>query len=174
MNTQTQSRPSTASDAKANRDPITGEPGAHPVGTGLGAAGGAAAGAALGAVAGPVGAAVGLVGGAIAGGLTGKALAETVDPTVEDAYWRENYFKQPYIETGAAYEDYEPAFRTGYQGRMRYADTPFEDAEIELQRDYEENRGDSPLTWEQARRATRDAWHRVERALPGDADGDGR
>ena len=30
-----------------NEDPITGEPGSHPVGTGLGAAGGAAAGAAL-------------------------------------------------------------------------------------------------------------------------------
>ena len=29
----------------ANRDPITGTPGAHPVGTGVGAAGGAAAGA---------------------------------------------------------------------------------------------------------------------------------
>src|SRR5438105_822724 len=38
----------------ANRDPITGEPGAHPVGTGVGtAAGGAAAGAAGGAAAGP-------------------------------------------------------------------------------------------------------------------------
>ena len=37
-----------------NEDPITGEPGSHPVGTGLGAAGGAAAGAALGtAVGGP-------------------------------------------------------------------------------------------------------------------------
>ena len=32
----------------ANRDPITGAPGAHPVGTGVGAAGGGAAGAAIG------------------------------------------------------------------------------------------------------------------------------
>ena len=30
------------------------------------------------------------------------------------------------------------------------------------------------VTWEQARAATRNAWHRVEQALPGDADGDGR
>ena len=29
-------------------------------------------------------------------------------------------------------------------------------------------------TWEEAKAATRDAWHRVERAVPGDADGDGR
>ena len=41
---------------EANRDPITGAPGAHPVGTGLGAAaGGMAAGAAVGTMAGPVG-----------------------------------------------------------------------------------------------------------------------
>jgi hypothetical protein len=40
----------------ANRDPLTGAPGSHPVGTGLGAiAGGAAAGAATGTVAGPIG-----------------------------------------------------------------------------------------------------------------------
>ena len=42
-----------------NRDPITGEPGSHPLGTGLGSAGGAAAGAAIGAIGGPIGMAVG-------------------------------------------------------------------------------------------------------------------
>jgi phage tail tape-measure protein len=48
----------------ANRDPITGASGSHPVGTGIGATGGAIAGAAIGTVAGPIGAAVGLVAGA--------------------------------------------------------------------------------------------------------------
>src|SRR5260221_4354034 len=72
----------------ANRDPLTGAPGAHPLGTGLGAvAGGAATGAAIGTVAGPVGTAAGIVAGAVVGGLAGKGVAEKVDPTVEDAYW---------------------------------------------------------------------------------------
>jgi len=93
----------------ANRDPITGTPGAHPVGTGVGAAGGAAAGAAIGAAAGPVGAAVGLVAGAIAGGLAGKEVAERIDPTVEDAYWKSNYSKQKYVEHNLAYSEYQPA-----------------------------------------------------------------
>ena len=75
----------------ANRDPLTGTAGAHPVGTGVGAAGGGAAGAAIGAFAGPIGAAVGLVAGAVAGGLAGKGVAEKGDPTVEDAYWQTNY-----------------------------------------------------------------------------------
>ena len=59
-----------ADDKDLNRDPITGAPGSHPVGTGLGAAGGGAAGAAIGtAVGGPVGAVVGAAAGAVVGGL---------------------------------------------------------------------------------------------------------
>jgi hypothetical protein len=158
----------------ANRDPITGTPGAHPVGTGVGAAGGAAAGAAVGAVAGPVGAAVGLVTGAVVGGLAGKGVAEKIDPTVEDAYWRENYTKRPYVEQGAPYESYQPAYRTGYEGAARYSGKKFDEVESDLQRDYETSKGNSQVTWDRAKNATRDAWHRVERAIPGDADGDGR
>lgn len=174
MNHQSQSQDAKLTENDANRDPLTGEPGAHPVGTGLGAAGGAATGAALGAVAGPIGAAVGLVAGAVAGGLTGKAVAESIDPTYEDAYWKENYAKQPYVDSNVPYETYAPAYRTGYEGRARHQGRPFEDVETELERDYMKNRGESSLSWSQARRATRDAWHRVERAIPGDADGDGR
>ena len=68
--------------ASPNRDPLSGELGAHPIGTGVGAAaGGVAAGAAAGSVAGPVGTVVGAAVGAVAGGLAGKGVAEKVDPT---------------------------------------------------------------------------------------------
>ena len=83
----------------ANRDPLTGAPGAHPVGTAAGAvAGGIAAGAAVGTVAGPVGTAIGAAVGAVVGGLAGKGIAEQIDPTAEDAYWRDNYSSRPYVE----------------------------------------------------------------------------
>src|SRR5262245_24209334 len=112
----------------ANRDPITGTPGAHPVGVGIGAAGGgAAAGAAIGAAGGPVGAAVGAVAGAVAGGLAGKAVAEKVNPTVEDAFWRENYNKRPYVKSGTSYDRYQPAYRYGWEGRSRYAGKRFDE-----------------------------------------------
>ncbi|MHC1764651.1 MAG: hypothetical protein AB9869_10140 [Verrucomicrobiia bacterium] len=159
----------------ANRDPITGAPGSHPVGTGLGAAaGGAAAGAAVGSVAGPVGTAAGIVAGAIVGGLVGKGVAEKIDPTVEDAYWRENYRTREYVDRNADYTTYAPAYRTGYEGYRRYGGRRYEDVEADLQREYEAQRGTSGLAWEKAKLATRDAWHRVERAIPGDADKDGR
>lgn len=73
---------STLTGGSANLDPITGEPGAHPVGTGVGAvAGGVATGAAIGTVAGPLGTAIGAAAGAVVGGLAGKGVAEQIDPT---------------------------------------------------------------------------------------------
>ena len=155
----------------ANRDPITGTPGAHPVGTGVGAAGGAAAGAAIGAVGGPIGAAVGLVAGAVAGGLAGKGVAEKMDPTVEDGYWKNNYSKRDYAEKNVPYDAYQPAYRTGYEGYTRYPGKRYEEVESDLQRDYEKSRGNSSLSWDKAKLATRDAWQRVEKAFPGKAGG---
>ena len=68
-----------------NADPLTGEHGAHPVGTGVGAVSAGAAGMAIGSVGGPIGAIIGGIAGAVVGGLAGKGLAESVNPTVEDA-----------------------------------------------------------------------------------------
>lgn len=152
-------------DADANRDPITGSPGAHPVGTGVGATGGAAAGAAIGAVGGPIGAGVGLVVGAVAGGLAGKGVAEKMDPTVEDDYWKTNYSNQEYVEDDASYTDYQLAYRIGYEGRSQYPGKNFEEAEADLRRNYERCKDDESVDWDKARNATRDAWNRVDTAV---------
>jgi len=164
------------SNKNTNPDPITGEPGAHPVGTGLGAAGGGAAGATIGAVGGPVGAAVGAVIGAVAGGLAGKGVAEAVDPTAEDAYWEKNHRNQPYYESGSEYSDYGPAYRSGYNGYATHgtAGRKFDEVESELKQSYEAAKGKSRVGWEKAKQASRAAWDRVERAIPGDSDGDGK
>ena len=158
----------------ANRDPITQAPGAHPIGTGVGAASGSVTGAVVGAAAGPVGMVVGAAVGAVAGGLAGKSVAEAVNPTAEDAYWREQYRNEPYYTATRTYDDYSPAYRTGYTGRGRYSGKSFDQIETELERDYNAGRGSSTLNWSEAKDATRAAWHRVERAIPGDADRDGR
>jgi hypothetical protein len=154
-------------------------------GTGVGAAvggvaggiaGGAAAGAAVGGMTGPVGAAVGAVVGAVAGAVTGRMIK--ADPAVEDAYWRDNYAGRPYVENGSPFDDYAPAYRYGVDARSRYPDREFDDVEPELSRDWGTARGKSSLEWDRAKHATRDAWQRlsdkVERAIPGDSDRDGR
>ena len=150
-----------ADEKSLNLDPITKAPGAHPVGTGAGAAlGGAAAGAAAGVFGGPVGAVVGGVVGAVAGGLGGKAVAESVNPTLEEAYWRDNYNREPYYESGRTFDDYGPAYRLGLQGRTAY-DGDFEDVESRLAGEWHSQRERSSLSWDQARAASRAAWDRV-------------
>jgi Glycine zipper len=148
----------------------------HPVGSGTGAAAGAATGAAIGtAVGGPgVGTLVGAAVGAVAGGLVGHGVAEAVNPTEEDAYWRENYKTRPYAEGNRGYEHYQPAYKYGWEAREKYDGKTWNQAENDLERGWDKAKGASSQTWNEAKHATRDAWHRVEGALPGDADRDGR
>ena len=248
-----------------NRDPLTGTPGSHPVGVGVGGVGGAAAGAVIGALGGPMGMLIGGGIGTLVGAAAGKGVAERIDPTGEAEFWRESHASRPYHDArfdyendyapaygygvdarnrlpertwdeslerelgagwgqvrgesklewdhardavrdawdrsdrthraydatdryyagqfdkvdyrdgDAPFDDYRPAYRYGTQARARYADRQWDDRlESELGQGWEKVKGNSRLGWDKARHATRDAWHSVERVLPGDADGDGR
>lgn len=151
-----------ARDNDFNLDPITKAPGAHPVGTGLGAAaGGVAAGAAAGTVVGPVGTVIGAVAGALVGGLGGKAAAEAVNPTAEEAYWRENHTSEPYYESGRSFDDYAPAYRLGLLGRGEYGGS-FDQTENRLAEDWDAKKEGSTLSWPQARAASQAAWNRLD------------
>lgn len=151
---------------RRNEDPISGAAGAHPVGTGLGAvAGGIAAGAVTGTIAGPIGTAVGAAVGAIVGGLAGKGVAEMIDPTVEDAYWRGSYADRPYVDKGASYDDYGPAYRYGVDQYSHFDGASFDTVDSELGRDWDNARSSSSLSWDQARPAARDSWERVDSAM---------
>ena len=57
----------------------------------------------------------------------------------------------------------------------RPATGAWDDVEPELGRNWNDyNKGAARQTWDEAKHATKDAWHRVEEPLPGDADRDGR
>lgn len=167
MNQPNMNNPKTPSKETV-RDQNVGVPGSHPVGTGLGAvSAGAAAGAVGGAVAGPVGAIAGAAVGAVVGGLTGSAVAEAINPTMETKYWRDAYATRPYAGTGSSYDDYEPAYRYGWESFSRRGDQArtFESVEAELAGGWDQAKGKSRLAWDKARQASRDAWDRVQRAV---------
>lgn len=146
----------------ANRDPLSGAPGAHPVGTAAGGLSGAAAGAAVGTmVGGPVGTVVGGVIGAVAGGLGGKGIAEAVNPTQEDAYWRANYSSRPYATKDTKYESLEPAYRYGWESRAKNAGKKWDEVESDMSNGWDEARGNASLAWSDAKGATRDAWDHI-------------
>jgi len=145
------------SQQHSNKDPITGTPGAHPIG------------AAVGAIAGPAGAVAGAIIGAAAGAVVGKSAAEVINPTVEAEFWRESHSVRPYADATLGYEEYAPAYRYGwesYASRTIKGQT-FENVEAELNRGWDKAKGTSRLLWDTAREATREAWNRVQRADSG-------
>jgi hypothetical protein len=151
----------------ANRDPISGAPGSHPVGVGVGGVlGGAAAGAAAGTVLGPIGTLIGAAVGVVVGGAAGKGVAERIDPTVETEYWRNEYKNRPYVDASKDFDrDYATAYGFGLQAREVEPGRRWEEREAELEREWPSKRGESTLEWAQAREAARDSWDRADRTF---------
>lgn len=159
-------------------DPHPHAAGEHLVGVGVGAALGGAAGALAGAVAsvttgiatglvlgGPVGGVVGLVAGAVVGGMLGNSIGEVVNPGADESHWSHAYQSEPYYLNGYTFDDYRPAYRTGYEGYGAHPGMTFEDAEYRLQEDYVRLRGNSRLGWLDARPAALAAWERRATSL---------
>ena len=119
-----------------NPDPITHAPGAHPIGTGIGA---------------------------VVGGLAGKGAAEAVNPTAEDAHWREAHAREPYYSNAYTYDDdYAPAYRSGYQSVID-GRSSWDEARSHLQQRWETDRRSSRLSWLEAEPAAKAAWERADR-----------
>lgn len=148
-----------------NRDPLSNAPGAHPVGVSVGGVGGAAVGAGIGALFGPIGMLVGGTVGTLAGAAAGKGVAESMDPTGEAEYWRNEYRKRPYVKAEYNYDsDYAPAYAYGITAHSRYSGRTWDDSlESGLRNDWESVKEKSRLSWEQAKHAVRDAFDRSDR-----------
>lgn len=161
-------------EKKANRDPITGEPGMQATGVGVGAAvGGAAAasatlaaGAAMGSVAGPAGAVIGAAVGAVIGADVGHAVGEEINPT-QLVWWEENYASRPYVSKGEDFSTYEPAYRSGLEAARKYKGRDFNDLAPSIENNWNLSRGDSQLEWDDARPAIEDAYMSYNAYKPG-------
>ncbi len=161
-------------DKKANRDPISGEPGMHALGTGVGAAVGGvaaagaaiAAGAAMGSAAGPAGAIIGAAVGAVIGADAGNAIGEEVNPT-QLVWWEENYSTRPYVKPGEGFSTYEPAYRSGIELARTSKGREFGDLAPSIENNWNMSRGDSQLEWDDARPAVEDAFRSYNAYQPG-------
>ena len=148
-----------------NADPVSDQPGSHPIEVGMGAAlGGAASGAAVGLVAGPIGAAIGAAVGAIAGGLAGKGVGELIDPTTQDNWLRESFAEKTYVDRtkGESFEHYTPAYKYAADAaQTKYAGKSYHEVETHLQSDYEKTDHAKTMGWDKAKHAVKDAYDRT-------------
>ena len=85
-------------------------------------------------------------------------------PAAEKDYWHVNYMTRPYYKEGRSFGDYEAAYRFGWENAAKAGEVTFEEAEkAHLAGGWTAARGESPLSWEEVREATRDAWTRARR-----------
>ncbi len=94
-------------------------------------------------------------------------MAEAIDPTVEDAYWRDEYQRRDYYQANVDYSSVQPAYQHGWESRTLDPYRSWEEAEDDVRRKWEAQQAEkSPGTWEDAQRPIRDAWDRVDAHYP--------
>jgi len=74
-----------------------------------------------------------------------------IDNTTEDSYWQSQYQNENYYEAGSKYDDYQGAYRTGYEGYGRYDGKTFDQAENDLKNDWERAKGNTQMAWDKAK-----------------------
>lgn len=81
----------------------------------------------------------------------------------EDDYWRTNFENRPYVGSNRQYDQWQPAYRYGYESSQLHRGKRWEDVESNLRSGWDryEHRHDNRSTWEQVKDAVRDAWDRV-------------
>lgn len=148
---------------KLTGDAISGTSDDRPLGTAMGAVGGALTGAAVGSPGGPMGSLVGAMIGTAAGAIAGKGIAKGLDPEKEVDHWRQHHHLEPYYKPEHPFEDYEPAYRLGWESYD--ADKDFEAMESSLRQEWEK-RDHPPLSWDNARLAASASWQRIHHTRP--------
>ena len=83
------------------------------------------------------------------------------ESNTEEMYWRDQHAKQPYAHKDYGYEHYELAYRTGIRAAQEHTGRQFEEIESDLALNYEKNKGDTALPWDQARPAVKAAWDKI-------------
>jgi hypothetical protein len=76
-------------------------------------------------------------------------------------WWQENYTSRPYVSADRRFEDYEPAYRFGYESANRYPGRNFNDIQTDLRSDWNRFEGKTGSTWDSIKDAVHDAWDKV-------------
>ncbi|WP_407353543.1 hypothetical protein [Luteimonas sp. R10] len=138
----------------------------HILGAGGSALLGGAAGGGIGFFAGgPPGLVVGVVIGTAAGALFGHRTAESADSRGDLGHFEQIHTHTRYYVEDCEWRDYEPAYRLGLDSFRSQGGQRFADAEPALGARWLKVRGDSRLSWDQARPAVEHVWREMDKSV---------
>jgi hypothetical protein len=80
---------------------------------------------------------------------------------METTYWRGQYVTRPYYSPEYTFEEYEPAYRAGWEAFDHSTPVAFSEREKQAQQSWENEGGAQQMTWDEARSAAEDAYDRV-------------
>ena len=85
-------------------------------------------------------------------------------PTAEKKYWENAYKNRPYYRSGRTFDQYEPAYRYGWENATspEFSDKSFEETESVLNQRWAAQAGSQTRpSWNDSREPARDAWNRI-------------
>ena len=100
------------------------------------------------------------------GAWAGSMPSNAWDPDA-DKYWRHAYEQEGYFQKGMTYDDYEPAYRYGYDLHHRHKGEKWDDVERDMGGEWDKFKAKSRLSWEHAKHAVKAAWDHMEDHLHG-------
>ena len=83
-----------------------------------------------------------------------------VDLQKEGAYWRQQRPQQPYAKAGS-YQQFEHAYKTGYNPFFKYRGKNLVDVEDSIALDYERAKPELALPWDTVPPAVNAVWERM-------------
>jgi hypothetical protein len=116
--------------------------------------------------------------GAAADSLLGSGISTEIEPAVGPGLGRQDYAGRTSAKREWNFDDYGRAYRFGTESYRRLKGGSFDDAEPELQRNWERASDNCNLPWKHAKYTSREGWQRasedLQRASLGDSEREGK
>lgn len=95
-------------------------------------------------------------------GTSGNNSSNATSWDTQNQYWRSNYSKRPYYNSSVDYSNYEPAYRYGTDLYNQNSGRSYNELnQDQLRNGWNQARGNSSMSWDDAQEATRDAYNRM-------------
>ena len=86
----------------------------------------------------------------------------------ENTFWQNKFQHEGYFQNGMTWDDYEPAYRYGFESHNKWHGRKWDDVEHDMGSEWDKMKAKSRLKWEHAKFAVKAVWDRMENKMHGE------